>query len=273
MAIRRSRPRKRYLVRAWAPSHRAKRGEVLVRTMRIETDDPHWAAVELYRLRKQQNDRGGTCRWRYEVLDLGPGGKNPLGEVVEYAELVRRAGSYTVRDRGRRKAPRLARRSNPSRSRRDEDFEDHARPAETHALELEGDLVDSMLVGKGRYIDALRTIRLARETADAFEVAGDAFEKYGRSPSALRGATELRTKASRYREAADYAEWTGDIDQLREVAVPGAKSWSRDSPSHPRRSRRARGARRAKRGSLARRSAPRDRDRTREVTPTRRRTR
>lgn len=103
-AVRRPKGKPRYLVRAWARTPRSPKGEVLVKTMRIETDDPHTAATELYRLRAQQKASGATG-WRYEVIDFGPGGLRKLGEVIEYGALVERAGSYVAKDmtRGRRK--------------------------------------------------------------------------------------------------------------------------------------------------------------------------
>ncbi len=94
--------RGRYEIRAWAPSARAKRGEVLVRTMKIFSDDPHYAAVELYRLRHGE----GGSRWRYEAIDHGAAGHKKLGAVISYADLVKRAGSRDPSRRAKRDAAR-----------------------------------------------------------------------------------------------------------------------------------------------------------------------
>ena len=96
MSVRRLKPKARYLIRSFAKSERARRGEVLVRSMRIWSNDPHYAAVELFRLtRSSENLTVSRCR--YECLDFGEELRG-LGVVVSYDELVRRAGSLVTRE-------------------------------------------------------------------------------------------------------------------------------------------------------------------------------
>lgn len=57
-------------------------------TLTIHEDDPHWMAMELWRLVHEDKARG-TSGWRYEVVDLAHA-KGHLAPVVTYEELVRR---------------------------------------------------------------------------------------------------------------------------------------------------------------------------------------
>lgn len=86
----RRRRRPRYEIRGYAPSDRAKRGWIYVRTTRQEFDDPREAASELARLQRMQLDPTVTSKWRYQVVDRGEGGLRDIGPVVTVEELRRR---------------------------------------------------------------------------------------------------------------------------------------------------------------------------------------
>lgn len=87
------RRRPRYEIRGYAPSDRAKRGWIYVRTTRQEFNDPREAASELARLQRMQLDPTVTSKWRYQVVDRGEGGRRDIGPVVTVEELRRRGGS------------------------------------------------------------------------------------------------------------------------------------------------------------------------------------
>lgn len=91
------RTKARYEVRAFVRNPRARRGEQRIKTYYYWTDDPHYAAIELYRVRRETRDP----RWRFEVVDHGSRGAR-LGTVVSYEELIRRSRSLVASDRTRR---------------------------------------------------------------------------------------------------------------------------------------------------------------------------
>lgn len=95
MARTASRPKARYELRAFARSPRSRRGEVPVRTYYFWTNDPHAAAVELYRVKRSTLARD----WRVEALDHGAAPHTRLASVISYDDLVRRAGSYRAPSR------------------------------------------------------------------------------------------------------------------------------------------------------------------------------
>jgi hypothetical protein len=58
-----------------------------VRTLTIREDDPHWMAIEVWRLQ-----RSLPGHWRIEVRDRGERGQHrKLAPIVSYEELLRRS--------------------------------------------------------------------------------------------------------------------------------------------------------------------------------------